>query len=257
MLVLHGADGQRRDSWAQQFADEGFDALAIRWFGDDGIVEVPVETISTAAAWLWGELGRPVAVAAHSKGSELALVAAAHCPGRVQAVLAWAPTAVAWYGSDPSGDDSSASSRSSWSLGGQPLPYMAGGAPPRESERGIVMRSCYECLPDRDAGASVIPIERFPGRILLASGTDDQFWPAEEMAGMVVARMARYGRGDDGAHLSGAGAGHLITPDTAGLELPGIDMGGSPDTDRHFALRAWRAAVEFLRDLPARQGVKT
>ena len=42
------------------------------------------------------ELGVPVAVAGHSKGAELALAAAAHDPGPVQGVLAWAPSAVAW-----------------------------------------------------------------------------------------------------------------------------------------------------------------
>ncbi len=251
VLVLHGADGHRRDAWAQQFADEGFDALAIRWFGDEGIVEVPIETVASAATWLACEVGQPVAVAAHSKGAELALVSAAHSPGPVRAVLAWSPSAYAWYGSDP-GDDASASRRSSWSLGGDPLPCVFSDAAPEESERGIVLRSCYECRRDGEADASMIPLERFPGRVLLVSGTDDGFWPSDEMASVLVHRMKARGRGSDIVHVSGAGAGHLVTPDTVGVELPGIDMGGSPTADRELSARAWQVAVELLRELAAR-----
>ncbi len=250
VLVLHGADGQRRDAWAQQFAAEGFDALAIQWFGDEGIVEVPIETVSSSATWLVRELGHPVAVAAHSKGAELALVSAAYSPGPVQAVLAWSPSAFAWYGSDP-GDDASASRRSSWSLGGNPLPCMFTDAAPEESERGIVLRPCYEWLPEGEAHGSRIPLERFPGRVLLVAGTDDRFWPSEEMARMLVGRMQAQGRRSDVVHISGAGAGHLVTPDTVGVELPGIDMGGSPIADCELSARAWQVAAEFLRELAA------
>ncbi len=252
VVVLHAADGQRRDAWAQRFADEGFDALAIRWFGEDGIVEVPLETVSSAATWLQRELGLPVAVAGHSKGAELALAAAAYDPGPVQAVLAWSPSAVAWYGSHPGDNDVSSSRRSSWSLGGEPLACVFTEAAPWESERGVVLLPCYECPADGDADGKAIALERFSGRVLLVSGTDDKFWPSEDMARMVVRRMQEHGRADDVVHISGAGAGHLITPDTVGLEFPGIDMGGLPDADRELSARAWQEAVEFLRDLATR-----
>lgn len=251
VLVLHAADGQRRDGWAQQFADEGFDALAIRWFGDDGIVEVPIETVSSAATWLADELGVPVAVAGHSKGAELALAAAAYDPGPVQAVLAWAPSAVTWYGFDPSGREASASPKSSWSWRGEPLPCVFTEAAPRESDRGVVMLPCYECPLDDDATGTVIPLERFSGRVLLVSGTDDQFWPSEEMARKIMRRMERHGRGDAVVQVSGTGAGHLITPDTVGLQFPGVDMGGSLEGDRELSARAWQATIEVLRGLAA------
>ncbi len=252
VLVLHGADGQRRDAWAQRFADEGFDALAIRWFGEDGIVEVPLETVSSAASWLERELGLPVAVAGHSKGAELALAAAAYDPGPVRAVVAWSPSAVAWYGSQPGGEDASMSRRSSWSLAGEPLPCVFTEATPRESERGLVLLPCYECPADGDADGKAIPLERFSGRVLLVSGTEDKLWPSEEMAQMLVRRMEAHRRSHDVVHISGAGAGHLITPDTVGLGFPGIDMGGLPDADRELSDRAWQKAVEFLRHLATR-----
>lgn len=157
LLVLHAGDGQRRDGWAQQFADEGFDALAIRWFGQNGIVEVPIETVSSAATWLAHDLGVPVAVAGHSKGAELALAAAEYDPGPVQAVLAWAPSAVASYGLGPGGGDGSTSPRSGWSWRGEPLPCVFTQAVPQESDRGVVMLPCYECPPDSDADGTVIP----------------------------------------------------------------------------------------------------
>lgn len=251
VLVLHAADGQRREGWAQQFADEGFDALVIRWFGDDGIVEVPIETVSVAATWLADELGVPVAVAGHSKGAELALAAAAYDPGPVQAVLAWAPSAVTWYGFDPSGGEAGAPPKSSWSWRGEPLQCVFTEAAPRESDRGVVMLPCYECPLDDDATGTVIPLERFSGRVLLVSGTDDQFWPSEEMARRIMRRLERHERGNAVVQVSGTGAGHLITPDTVGLQFPGVDMGGSLEDDRELSARAWQATIELLRGLAA------
>lgn len=64
--------------------------------------------------------------------------------------------------------------------------------------------------------------------------------------------MERHGRGGAAVHVSGSGAGHLITPDTVGLQFPGVDMGGSPEADRELSARAWQAAIEVLRDLAAR-----
>ncbi len=71
------------------------------------------------------------------------------------------------------------------------------------------------------------------------------------MARMLVGRMEAQGRRSDVVHISGAGAGHLVTPDTVGVELPGIDMGGSPVADRELSVRAWQVAAEFLRELAA------
>jgi dienelactone hydrolase len=248
VVVLHGSDGWRRDKWATTFAEAGCDALAIKWFDESGIVLSPVETVIESAAWVAERTGKRVVVAGHSKGAELALVTAAYAGDSLAAVLGWAPSSVAWYGFNPKTWDPTCSSKSSWSLGGNPVPCLFDSPAPRFSDRGVVIRACYEAvLDDRRVGDAAIPIERFAGRVFLASGGDDQMWPSAEMAQMIVARMADAGREADVTHVCHPEAGHLITPDQAGNQPEGTDMGGSPAVDVEAAGAAWRAALDFLR----------
>jgi uncharacterized protein len=114
----------------------------------------------------------------------------------------------------------------------------------------VVIRACYEAvLESRPMGDAAIPIERFGGRVFLASGGDDQMWPSAEMAQMLVDRMTAAGRQDDVVHVCYPAAGHLITPDQAGNQPEGTDMGGTPEEDVEAADAAWMAAIEFLRRL--------
>lgn len=247
VLVLHGSDGQRRDEWADQFAEAGVDAMAVRWFQAAGIVEVPIERARDAARWLEGETGKRVVVAGHSKGAELALIAAAHYPDAFAAVMAWAPSSVAWYGFNPVTWDASSAGRSSWSFRGTPVPCLFDSAPPRISDRGLVIRACYErVLAGNLPPEACIKLEDFPGQVFLASGDDDQMWPSAEMASMLVERMNVVGRGGDVVHLCVSGAGHLITPDSAGNVPTGTDMGGDPDNDRAASEEIWARALQFL-----------
>lgn len=254
VLVLHGSGGNRRDVWAQMFADSGFDALAIKWFDEAGIVEIPIEIVAEAGEWLQARTGKKIAVCGHSKGAELALVAAAWHPGPTAAVIAWGPASVAWYGFVPQNWSADIGDKSSWSYKGKPLPYLSSSVWPRRSEKGWVVRACYEHVLDVDPGEAAIPIEQFDGRLLLVSGSDDQMAPSPECGEILVARMKAAGRGDNITHFIGVGAGHNMCPDSARYEPVGLDEGGTVEADIAAAESAWQLTIQFLQNLTSSSG---
>ena len=101
VLALGGAGGGLSEGAAESFASEGFAALALAYFGLDGLprelVEIPLEYFEGAIAWLKRHpevnAGR-VAVVGNSKGGELALLLGATFPRDVGAVVGYAPSAV-------------------------------------------------------------------------------------------------------------------------------------------------------------------
>ena len=94
VLALGGAGGGLSEGAAETFAREGFAALALAYFGLDGLprelVEIPLEYFEGAISWLRRlpkvGAGR-VAVVGNSKGGELALLLGAAYPRNVGAVV--------------------------------------------------------------------------------------------------------------------------------------------------------------------------
>lgn len=229
-------------------------ALAISYFGTDGtpkaLDEVPIEIPEAALRWMASRVDAPVAFVGHSKGAELALVAASLMNHPVAAVIAWSPSCVAWYGL--SAPNPMPLNRSSWSFRGQPVPFLGypAGVFPGRSEKGMVLLPCYASALEKDPQAAQeasIAIER-GCPTLLVSGDHDKMWPATQMAELLVRRAEARG-GPIVKHLICPGAGHLISPDVAGQESTGaIDFGGVPVADKEGAKKSLDAALAFLRD---------
>src|SRR5918999_3317438 len=105
VLALGGAGGGLSEGAAETLAGEGFAALALAYFGLDGLprelVEIPLEYFEGAIAWLGGhpevDAGR-VAVVGNSKGGELALLLGATYPREVGAVVGYAPSPISGRG---------------------------------------------------------------------------------------------------------------------------------------------------------------
>lgn len=255
LLLLHGSEGERRDKLAARFAVAGISTLAIKYFGANGcpasLVEVPLEIVEGAATWLADTTGCPVAVAGHSKGAELSLLAASILPFSFAGVIGWAPSCVAWYSLDHGGPRGY--ERSSWAHARTPVPFVPylTSAMPGRSPRGTVLRPCYEVALDTldsDVARAAISIER--GCVaLLVSGRDDELWPSTRMAESLV-RRARERGGAEVQHIAYDGVGHMITPDHAGATGHGqIDFGGEPERDVRAAEDAFDRCLAFLRAL--------
>jgi dienelactone hydrolase len=218
--------------------------------------EVPLERIEAGLRWLVRHprvaSGR-VAVVGASRGGELALLVAATFPELVGPVVAYTPSSVVWMGLDfslPPG-----TTRSSWSLGGVPIPYVPfpTDVAPRQSERGLSMLPvCERGLDNTEAvKQATIHVEKATGPILLVSGGDDKVWATRRMCEMVVGRMERHERVNTVRHLHYPQAGHMLFPyvrpsDVMVPAFP-MDHGGTAEADAAAHADAWGQVVNHLR----------
>lgn len=258
VLALGGSDGGVPAYWARLLAPERFASLALAYFNtpntQPALIEVPLERLERTLRWLREQPGVAtkdgrVGVIGVSKGSELALLLAVTFPDLVGPVVAYTPSSVVWQGIDFSTQRPPV--RSSWSLGGEPLPFVPypEDVHPAHGERGMSLLPIYERGLDRIAGdAPVIPVERAVGPLLLVSGGDDRMWPAERMCRMLVDRMRANGRARDVQHLSFPTAGHVLFPYDAGGAPPPLpfDLGGSAGAAAEAHAIAWPQVVRAL-----------
>jgi dienelactone hydrolase len=202
VIVLHGSSGQADVARARLFSERGAVALALRWFGGEGqipgICEVPLELFAMAVDRLAAMGCERIALVGTSKGAEAALLVAVHDP-RITAVVATSPSSVVWGNSGPGSDGVEWPQRSSWTLAGRPLPYVA--YDPywrREMRDGLVTyRSLFEQSLRRFAAEALeaaIPVERAKADIILVAGGDDALWPSELFARDLADRCTAAGK---------------------------------------------------------------
>lgn len=178
VVALSGSGGGVPSWWGDLLAPHGVAVLAAAYFGVEplpsALCEIPVETVAAAGEWLRRQpqvRSGHVGLVGGSKGAELALLAATAYPDLLGPVAAIAPSCVAWFGVDLTGGVADASARSSWTLGGRPVPFV----PPvpgigfEWTERGLRSVGIYAAaLAQADAAAAAaIPVERVTGPLLL------------------------------------------------------------------------------------------
>lgn len=146
VVVVAGSSGRLDAGRADMLAGHGVTALALRWFGGEGQpgvpCEIPLETFIEANDLLAAECAR-VVLMGHSYGAEAALLTAT-LDQRVDAVVALAPTDVAWEGQNGHDDDPR---RSKWTYQGDPIPFVS-------TARGSRRR---RCRPSSSATSTAVP----------------------------------------------------------------------------------------------------
>jgi acetyl esterase/lipase len=130
-VMLGGSYGGIAEGPARKLAESGVCTFALGYFGAPGLpselVDIPVESLERGIEWFRGSHagGRSIGLLGFSKGAELALLLAAHMRDAIGPIVAVAPSHVVWFGltaPGPGGDRRSSSS--SWSLGGNPVPFL-------------------------------------------------------------------------------------------------------------------------------------
>lgn len=259
VVALSGSGGGIPSWWGDLLAPHGIAVLAAAYFGIDplppAVCEIPLETIAAAGAWLQQRpevrVGR-IGLVGGSKGAELALLVAASFPERFGPVAAVAPQSVAWFGFDPTGRDATVSGRSSWTLGGRPVPFVSPvrGVGFERTERGLRSVGIYAAaLEQADAvAAATIPVERCAGPLLLLSGGQDGACPSAAMAETICARMAAHGRAADVRHLHFPLCGHVVVRPWPAGPAPAMpyDNGGTDEALHAAHDVALPAVVEHL-----------
>ena len=193
VLVMAGSSGRLDVGRANLLASRGATALALRWFGgqDQPVVpcEIPLEMFTEAIDMLAVECERIVLMGV-SFGAEAALLTAS-VDSRVDAVVALAPTDVAWEGQHEHDD---APRRSKWTRGGAPVAFVPldRAWQPRSAIPAFV--ECYrhsrELAGSAAVEAATIPVEKFRGELVLVAGGDDQVWPSSQAAKNIAASVS-------------------------------------------------------------------
>ncbi len=269
IIVLGGSEGGTYEPAAAAFASLGFVALALAYFGMEGLpdqlVGVPIETVERAIGWLrvYPRVREDsIGVWGASKGAELALVAASFFPG-IRAVVAKSPSAYAFEGIS---GDFGRKHKSSWTYKGEALPFV-----PVSFDFRIAISYFFSKLTGkpwatepmysyavrrnaRQIESAAIKAERINGPVLLTSGGRDGVWPSAAMASVLMQRLEREGHDFPDVHLNYSGAGHQIGapfyPTTVNyLEIPGgfVEfLGGSPAANSEASIDSWPKINDFL-----------
>lgn len=236
VLVVGGSGG--RMDWSAEaaslLASHGFAALALAYFGMDGLPptleRIPLEYFGAALDWLAAQPevapGR-IAACGMSRGGELALLLGATFPA-IRAVVAFAGSGAVHPAYPPSG-------RSAWTWRGRELPCSDTNAP--------VLHA--------------IEVERIQGPVMCIVGEADALWPAAKLTGVALRRLRDMGFPHRVELLSYPDAGHFLGwPHVAttmtrfrhpvsGQEL---DRGGSPEGTARARQDAWPRMLAFLHD---------
>ena len=254
VLVLAGSSGRVDIERARLLAQHGALALALQWFGgpgqSPGICEIPLETFTAAIDWLVEQGSQRIGVVGLSKGAEAALLVAVR-DARVDAVVAISPSSVTWANVGPGYDGADYPYRSSWTWGGQPLPFVPydeAWAPPA-GQQPVSFRLLYEAslrAHPEAAVAAAIPIERARGDVLLITGGDDALWPSVAFAETLAARCHAAGRSVELITHPDAGHRPLFPDETPPAPSTRVAHGGNPTADAALGRSAWPTVLTCL-----------
>jgi dienelactone hydrolase len=265
VVILHGADGNDEAStrFGPILARMGYAAVGLPYYspnwGEYGpppkfpdlpgsFIDIRVDQIADLRDTLSGMPGADVerfGLFGASKGAEFALIAASRYPW-IDSVVAYAPTDVVWEGWGLEMVEAEGT-RSSFSFGGQALPFM----PYRGFVEGLLAGPAADLRaihangradhPEKEAAAR-IPVEAYPGALLLIAGGKDAQWDSAAAVSNIV--RSRSAAGLETTALVYPDAGHDLVGD--GGVRQANRSGGSPEADAAARQDAWPQVVAFM-----------
>lgn len=233
MVLVGGSGGGPPFAPGSLLASRSIATLAATYFRAPGLpstlTDIPIEVVVRAARELRrrSELDASPVVLGESRGSELALLAAAYFPDDFSGAIGVVPSGRV-HGALGS---SRANPKAAWALHG-----------------------------DAVAPGSGIPTHCIAGPVLLLSAEDDQLWPSPVLAGEAMrARGQRSHRLDEHVCYVGAGHGFFRTPGTPQFD-PSPDarhpvtgrpmaLGGTGRANALACRQAWEKLLDFVRAL--------
>jgi len=265
VVILHGADGgtEAGERFGPILARLGYVAVGLPYYSPDwgqygppkalpelagSFVDIPVDQLArlrqTVAAMPGADVER-FGLFAGSKGSEFALIAASRYDW-IDAVVAYTPSDVVWEGWGLETVEAEGT-RSSFAFDGQALPFM----PYRGFVEGLLagpaadLRAIHENgradHPGREAAAR-IPVEAYPGALMVIAGDRDAQWNAAAAVGAIV--RTRNAAGLPTEALVYPDAGHDLVGD--GGPRDAARSGGTPEANADARQDAWPRVVAFL-----------
>ncbi|MCD0504186.1 acyl-CoA thioesterase/bile acid-CoA:amino acid N-acyltransferase family protein [Bordetella petrii] len=222
VIYMNGSSGGVNAPRAALFAAHGYQCLALAIFNYEArpryLNNMPLEYFQQALLWARQTL-QPrdgfVALSGISRGGETSLLVSSQFPELVSAVIAYVPSPVT-HGVVSAGEPGSGRNAQVWTLEGEPLPHLwqdnalgdwdaayAVDPPYRQS------RAFLSATRDRAAFERArIPVEQFPGPMMLVSASDDGFWPSTAYSELVARQRQAHGLSTE--HYVCQGAGHHV-----------------------------------------------
>jgi len=273
VIYMNGSSGGVNAPRAALFASRGYQCLALAIFNYEGrpryLNDMPLEYFERALQWARRNLSPRdgfVALSGISRGGETSLLVASHYPDPVSAVVAYVPSCVT-HGVVSAGAPQGGRDAQVWTRGGQALPHLWQENPQADWDAAYATEPPYRqthafISATRDIRAferARIPIERYPGPVMLVSASDDGFWPSTAYSEIVVRRRQMSGALPTHHHVC-EGAGHHVhypyLPATliskphamSGLLLDG---GGTPAANAAGNEHSYHAVLAFLEKVSA------
>lgn len=274
ILLLGGSEGGNVMQYiAPRFAQYGYVAVSVAYFKEPGLPQslqdVPVETIGKALDDVSKRSdvdANRIAIMGGSKGGELALLAASLYP-QIHAVVAYVPSPFAWQGIP---DGPQAQPQSSWTLHGEPVPYVQYTAAMGEQFQNaflkhspLDLRVAYDDAMKRNKGEiapAMFHLENIRGPVLLLGADDDQLWNSDAQSELALAYLRAHHHPYADEYLHYPDAGHLFLFQSAShpqTEVPlgpfTMLLGGTVKGDLAAQAQAWPAIGMFLESALGQQ----
>lgn len=219
VVVLGGSEGGLSGApLASTLADHGYPALALAYFGEPDLpstlTSIPLEYFVTGMHLLDAQPGvdaGKLMIFGVSRGSEAALLVAAHFPDLLHGVIAGSPSMVAFGGFPSTGV-------AAWTLNGRPLAF------------GSALDFTSGDPEPTDAPRAIIPVERIKGPILTICGALDTVWHSCRYSDGITARLKAHRVTDVRTALAFPDAGHFVGGALAYIPLTDAEMNGSGGT---------------------------
>jgi len=253
VVLLHGAGGSPPDPTARLFADRGYVAGSVQYFGSpepipDALAEVPVEYVERVVDQLLAHdrvAGESVGVYGRSRGGEFALLAGSHVE-RIGAVASVVGSGLVWEGISA---NRRLAGTSSWSVDGEPVPYATW---PEDVDPGSfeIASPPLRTLEEERIEAATIPLEGTDAPILAVSGADDRLWRGADYTTAALDRLDEQSVDFEYDHVVYEDAGHAILPPyrpSFGTTVNGNNsFGGTPADNAAAAADHWPQVLEFF-----------
>jgi dienelactone hydrolase len=247
VLVLGGSDGGIPSRRAKLIAENGFPVLALAYFKTKRTPEyldmIPLEYFDEPIEWLKKSTyaqGARIVVIGESKGAELALLLAARKP-EISGVVAFVPSAAVFQGIPKNYWPP----RSSWSHGGEPLPFVPYDLKNLPDPKDILSIYRNSMKQQGAVRKALIPVSAIKGPILLFSAKDDRMWPSVEMSEMIMRTLRDQEFSYTYEHIPYDNAGHTMTEYYM--------MGGTEEGNRKARIDSNERMLLFLDKLAAQQ----
>ena len=265
VVILHGADGgtEAGDRFGPILARMGYAAVGLPYYSADwgeygppkalpelpgSFIDIRVDQLAELRTALAGMEGIDVerfGLFGASKGAEFALIAASRYDW-IDSVVAYAPTDVVWEGWGLEMVEAEGT-RSSFSFEGQPLPFV----PYRGFVEGLLAGPAADLRAIHENGradhpeavaAARIPVEAYPGELLLIAGEKDAQWNSARAVRRIVADRSAAGLATEAAVYPEAG--HDLVGDGGPREA--ARSGGTPEANAGARQDAWPKVQAFL-----------